>query len=46
MGYSGYGAAGTTAHEHSAVAGDGGQLNLVNTRITNFAPIGLTVALS
>lgn len=45
MGYSGYGTSGTTAHEHSTVAGEGGQLSIVNTRITNFSPIALVVAL-
>ena len=45
MGYSGYGAGGTTAHEHSVVAGEGGELNLIETRITNFSPISLVVSL-
>lgn len=44
MGYSGYGSSGTTPHEHSATAGDGGQLNLNATRITGISPLTMTVA--
>jgi len=35
----------TSPHEHSPAAGDGGQLNLSDTRITGFSPMALVVAL-
>lgn len=45
MGF-GYTAPSTTeAHAHSLVAGDGGQLSIVDTRITGFSPMALVVAL-
>jgi len=35
----------TSPHDHSGPSGTGGQLSLVNTRITNFSPIALVVAM-
>lgn len=45
MSYGGYGTSGTTAHEHSAAAGEGGILSISRTRIDAFSPLALTVAL-
>jgi len=36
----------TGPHEHSPAAGDGGPLSTVSTRITNFSPLTLVLALS
>jgi len=46
MGFNFTGAATTSAHTHSTLASDGGQLSLSGTRITGFSPLSLTVALS
>lgn len=35
----------TTPHIHSTGAGQGGQLSTADTRITNFSPISLVLAL-
>ena len=35
----------TTAHQHSTLSSDGGQLSLSATRITNFSPISLVIGL-
>jgi len=46
MGFSFTGAATTSAHQHTSLASDGGQLSLTATEITNFSPISLVMALS
>lgn len=45
MGFSYTTTATTSAHTHSLLASDGGQLSLPNTRITGFSPISLVMAL-
>jgi len=45
MGFSGGGVSATTAHVHSAGAGQGGVLNLTTTRINVFSPLSLVMAL-
>ena len=45
MGFSYVGPSTTTAHEHSALASDGGVLSLSATRINTFSPVALVVAL-
>jgi len=45
MGFNYVGPSTITAHTHSNLASDGGQLNIVDTRITEFSPLSLVVAL-
>jgi len=45
MGFNYVGAATTTAHEHTALASDGGVLSLTVTRIDDWSPLTLVVAL-
>jgi len=45
MSYSGYGTGAITSHQHSAVAGEGGVLSLTATRVNQFSPLSLVVAL-
>jgi len=45
MGFNYTGAATTSAHQHTNLASDGGQLSTNATRITNFSPLALVVAL-
>jgi len=44
MGFSYTGPATTSAHQHTALASDGGQLNLNLTRITGLSPMTVAVA--
>lgn len=45
MGFNFSGAATTTAHQHTTLSSDGGQLSLDLTRITGYSPIAMVVAL-
>lgn len=45
MGFNFSGAATTSAHQHSTLASDGGQLSTTVTRITGFSPLSLVLAL-
>jgi len=46
MGFNFSGTTTTSAHQHSTLASDGGQLSLVETNISGFNPISLVIALS
>jgi len=45
MGFSYVGPSTTEAHQHSALASDGGVLSVSVTRITGFSPMSLVMAL-